>query len=70
MEWQPIETAPKKGEAILVAFGYGFNAPCPLVVRWDGDEWALPDTDAIRLTFLPTHWMPLPPPPNKKAPDR
>ncbi len=55
--WQPIETAPKNGAAVL-AWG-----PLNLthVIYWSRDEepgW----TDG-EYTYEPTHWMPLPVPP-------
>lgn len=65
MEWQPIETAPKDGTAILAYapdIGRGFYG----VAQWAHSDPDFPQTVpgwfwpfAIR----PTHWMPLPPPP-------
>jgi len=68
--WRPIETAPKDGSKILLcsvaedlvtgAWDY-FDGPCEGAYmtdeispwfRWEGDG-------------LPTHWQPLPTPPNK-----
>jgi hypothetical protein len=62
-EWQPIETAPKDREEILVGvqsdqhfFRY--------VAYWTGDAWTVwGDMDATR-SVKPTHWMPLPSPPS------
>jgi hypothetical protein len=58
-EWQPIETAPKDGTKILTASGRDLS-----VREWgeneDGDSVWLP---RIRGVF-PTHWMPLPTPPD------
>lgn len=61
MNWQPIETAPKDGTEILTCDkGLGFS-----VRYWgeneDGDNVWLP---RIRGVF-PTHWMPLPSPPEE-----
>jgi hypothetical protein len=61
--WQPIETAPKDGTLVLLAYDTG-----PGVLQWGmslarirGDHWA---TDInSQLHFVPTHWMPLPEPP-------
>jgi hypothetical protein len=57
-EWQPIETAPKDGTAVIVY--------CPAKGvhvgnrRSDRVGWY-----SVRGAYLckPTHWMPLPPPP-------
>jgi hypothetical protein len=65
--WQPIETAPKDGNRILVSgntdiatteFTNGRWVLSP--IAWDGDG----ETGGIAdLEFVPTHWMPLPEPP-------
>lgn len=62
-DWQPIETAPRNGEEILVAFG-GFDSVCPLVMAWNElyEEWEIPAC-GICVQDKPTHWMPLPEPP-------
>lgn len=63
-EWQPIETAPKDGEAFVVYVpGYGVGE-CywgMLSESWwfRGNRWS-EEGDP-----LPTHWMPLPPPPKE-----
>ena len=59
-EWQPIETAPKDGQAILVTDGRGCYC-----VEWDEefDWWTVDDNKLgpFRLRgSAPTHWMPLP----------
>lgn len=58
--WQPIETAPKDGQAILVTDG--MDCYC---VEWDEefDWWTVDDNKLgpFRLRgSAPTHWMPLP----------
>lgn len=63
--WQPIETAPKDGRAILVNAG-GFSYS----VEWseEFDWWCVDDNKLgpFRLRgCAPTHWMPLPPAPEK-----
>ncbi len=61
-EWQPIETAPKKGYCIGAWLDGKWVAKH---MWWDDsvEEW----TDASSDRYLkPTHWMPLPPPPKKK----
>ena len=55
-QWQPIETAPKDGSAILTwtrLYGYA-DEFC--VMYWGDKEWMC--LDAFYLE--PTHWMPLP----------
>ena len=56
--WQPIETAPKDGTAMLV---YPHLNGCGAVARLTryGQWLTLPG----RYTVHPTHWMPLPAPP-------
>lgn len=65
-QWQPIETAPKNGRIILVAFPILSGAAKGQMVvgesQWcDGGYWEgfhRPDKEQ------PTHWMPLPDPPD------
>ena len=68
MDWQPIETAPKDGTRILLypAFSNGrgqyqgdigyFYSP--------GECWYLQNVGHLNGRWRPTHWMPLPPPPD------
>lgn len=63
--WQPIETAPS-GVWVMAwaARGtYGTAAPCVLVTRRDAWGWAEFDGGAVE----PTHWQPLPAPPEVTA---
>ena len=79
MQWQPIETAPKDGSAVLV---YADQATVPLVrFAWwdDGENWeargfscrdeaagwwfSTSSCGSERLWWEPTHWMLLPEPP-------
>lgn len=62
-DWQPIETAPKDGTAILA---WEKDWECPAVVsleEYDGTEyWEYRESlinDAMGEAF-PTHWIPLP----------
>ena len=67
-EWQPIETAPKDGSTVLVATSGKVTA-----AWWDEDQsiWTellvwnsvFDEYEAQPIGFAPTHWMPLPPPP-------
>lgn len=57
MEWQPIETAPTNAKDLLMyEDGFYYIGYCL------GGYW---HTDVG--TFKPTHWMPLPEPPDGKA---
>jgi hypothetical protein len=71
-EWQPIETAPKDGSAILIwpaQSALTGSTECMIisyVVRWhDWKEAWIEASGEEYDTFYPTHWMPLPPPPKK-----
>lgn len=62
--WQPIETAPKDGTRFLAVCGTGQTR----LVRWadyGGDRYPIGDSPGTIWDDHPTHWMPLPP-----APDR
>lgn len=56
--WQPIETAPKDGEEVLVFFGV---VAMEVASIKDG-EWIVA-CEARPCFAKPTHWMPLPAPP-------
>jgi len=61
MEWQPIETASKGTlESILVYSTEGVE-----IAWWSGlhQQWLTPEGKDVWDT--PTHWMPLPNPPQK-----
>ena len=74
--WFPIETAPKDGTRIL-AFGYWTGEvngpdeqPTECIIYWrngrtdyPGYEWYVDNTDGYAAWMKPTHWMPLPEPP-------
>lgn len=63
-DWRPIDTAPKNGTAVLVALAGGMYTPT--VAYWrssiTGSMWTIPETNRY-LIVEPTHWMPLPEPP-------
>ena len=77
MKWQPIETAPKGQGIILtdgkhiVAIGAWFDGDWCFwegdtdVVFWseEGDREMCAELNYWVKPFGPTHWMPLPPPP-------
>jgi hypothetical protein len=56
--WQPIETAPKDGRVILAPVDF---QPFVALLSWcdDDTDWI----DDFGMVFHPTHWMPLPSPP-------
>lgn len=66
-QWQPIETAPKDGTAILV---YGVpvgeindaltDGPVVGVAEWSYSGFDCPHADAYSVRWTATHWMPLP----------
>jgi Protein of unknown function (DUF551) len=69
MKWQPIETAPKDGTAILALVdGLHENTGEPFIaaVAWYREGFWLVNEEGGD-TYQPTHWMPLPPPPNTQS---
>lgn len=67
-EWQPIETAPTDTELLLFAKVHmaldNYTADflsVGMLETWYTHEWV--DHDGEPLSFIPTHWMPLPKPP-------
>jgi len=86
-EWQPIETAPKDGSEILLCCvdeecGLGAIFLCQWQAEDDAPNWWIhiardlwDDAEDLWLSteWSPTHWVPLPSPPqrqNGKHPDR
>lgn len=70
--WQPIETAPKDGSAILIyggTYSYSIYADEPFdgvsIARWYRFHWRGEDRQAHDdwYSHNPTHWQPLPNPP-------
>lgn len=53
-QWQPIETAPKDGNWIVL---HSPEHALPEFAYWDGDEFA---TGTCGLSPVFTHWQPLP----------
>lgn len=66
--WEPIESAPRDGREILMAYGFGTGdvAP-PLVVAWDTKEggWIAVGFEQ-HIETEPTHWCPLPSSPSRQ----
>lgn len=61
MTWQPISTAPKD-QAIL-----GHNDGMIRIVMWESGQWVQIGATIEAGWFSPTHWMPLPEPPEDAA---
>lgn len=80
MEWQTIETAPKDGTEVLL-FGHWAGEINGIIAdrkqadigSWQGGKsdyvgnfwWRLSTGDAYACWMVPSHWMPLPPPPKE-----
>jgi putative alpha-1,2-mannosidase len=64
MEWQPIETAPKKDAEFLVFLP---RERSPIQAAWINQNgvFVVGNTFAFDLSCKPTHWMPLPPAPKE-----
>lgn len=63
-QWQPIETAPRDGTRILGYDDSGLSdAGGIAIIRWsvEGQLW----WDETLDLFTPTHWQPLPTPPQE-----
>jgi hypothetical protein len=77
MSWQPIETAPKDGTAVLL---YS-DGDCS-VARFDGRNWQVQGDGQNAVRYMsdfgteylthdwPTHWQPLPEPPAEQSSGR
>lgn len=71
--WQPIETAPKDGTRFLATGGglgchIDFASYNDRVGCWNTTDFTLDDTDYEPEGYnRPTHWMPLPPPPESSG---
>lgn len=72
-EWQPIKTAPTDGTAVLLWPYVHFDiflgkSPGEVTIGFFSDvhqDWYNPE---LKATFSPTHWMPLPEPPEEEIP--
>ena len=66
MKWQPIETAPRDGTYILLFGRHSRRGGLiQITARWGGGDWESAD-DGYGAYIIPTHWMPLPDPPEAK----
>ena len=69
-EWQPIETAPRDGQLVVLFVPHA--EPSVSVGSCDPDEsdakqWMFIEFDLMASYYTPTHWMPLPTPPAPKG---
>lgn len=70
MRWEPIITAPKDGSAVLGYFPSrrGYLARQDVVpilwTEWGCGNWQS-STSGHQMSDSPTHWMPIPEPPNE-----
>jgi hypothetical protein len=69
-EWQPIETAPKDGTTVRAGAMSGARpglVPYPLPYRFLDGRWtAVVGGEWRPIDPQPTHWMPLPAPPEAR----
>ena len=69
--WQPIATAPRDADVWVYGLATVWTNSCPFLWQgqagWDEDDaswWTTAHDDKGEpLKVIPTHWMPLPPPP-------
>lgn len=59
-DWQPIETAPKDGTSLLIAGRFGWRGDWNVKIGHWRENYGF----MYGLSFVPSHWMPLPPPPD------
>lgn len=59
LRWQPINTAPRDGAALLCCYA-DCEEPLTMVLSFNGKEWI---ADSAEAHDEPTHWMPLLEPP-------
>jgi hypothetical protein len=74
-DWQPISTAPKDGRRVQLSHERDLSSCrtdsiCPVSGFWEDGEWQVSafflvpfGRSAAVLSGNPTHWMPLPTPP-------
>jgi hypothetical protein len=62
-DWQPIESAPRDGTPLLV--GVAGDDYYPRTAWWDDEAgaWLVNERPRVCMLVTPTHWMPLPEPP-------
>lgn len=75
MLWQPIETAPKDGRDVILALvNTRGHSESPALAYWNDEDRSTDHYQSgwyestfsdctYRVKFTPTHWMPIPEPP-------
>ncbi len=67
--WQPIETAPRDGSAIIIGCNYHRHGKSQVTLAWyvrgmwaEGMYWDDDEEEFLvsQCEFRPSHWMPLP----------
>jgi hypothetical protein len=69
-EWQPIETAPRDETAVLLYFPGSWETDGVRVGWWHEGAWYEHEWSSNPMTDFyeePTHWMPLPHPPQEQT---
>jgi len=64
-KWMPIESAPKDGT--LVCYDKCWSEDGIALAENFGEHWQVLDRDDDTTQFTPTHWQPLPTPPNSET---
>ena len=64
-DWQPIETAPKDGAWVFLYWRSMSLTLYPLVAFWEGEDWQTVGDFGLVGGDTPSHWMPLPAPPEQ-----
>lgn len=72
MRWEPIETAPKRGDCLVYCadtdeqfVAYWSKSIDTDDVAWTYARFRNSEGDPLSVLCRPTHWMPLPEPPNQ-----
>lgn len=71
-QWQPIETAPKDGTRVLLfvpPYGPSTGHYEPARVNWGPNASLWVSHSILNKEAAPTHWMPLPTPPQEDGDD-
>lgn len=65
-EWMPIETAPRDGTDVLCWVGFTYTPEQHVILHWSEGDWITDYmVDYWAASYEPTHWQPLPDPPEE-----